>query len=104
VEDSCEHGNEPSGFIKCWEVLEWLRDWRSLKEGLSSMKFLYAGLGSLSKSYCTGEVASNRNPYPLVTGYGAEGWNLVIGVLATASRPTPVAPSSESLTFISTYC
>jgi hypothetical protein len=22
VEDSCEHGNEPSGSIKCWEVLE----------------------------------------------------------------------------------
>jgi hypothetical protein len=22
VDDSCEHGNEPSGSIKCWEVLE----------------------------------------------------------------------------------
>jgi hypothetical protein len=22
VEGSCEHGNEPSGFIKCWEILE----------------------------------------------------------------------------------
>jgi hypothetical protein len=22
VKGSCEHGNEPSGFIKCWEVLE----------------------------------------------------------------------------------
>jgi hypothetical protein len=22
VEGSCEHGNEPSGYIKCWEVLE----------------------------------------------------------------------------------
>jgi hypothetical protein len=22
VEDSCEHGNEPSGSIKCWEFLE----------------------------------------------------------------------------------
>jgi hypothetical protein len=21
-EGSCEHGNEPSGFIICWEVLE----------------------------------------------------------------------------------
>jgi hypothetical protein len=20
----CEHGNERSGFIKCWEILEWL--------------------------------------------------------------------------------
>jgi hypothetical protein len=24
VEGSCEHGIEPSGFIKCWEVLEGL--------------------------------------------------------------------------------
>jgi hypothetical protein len=22
--DPCEHGNEPSGSLKCWEVLEWL--------------------------------------------------------------------------------
>jgi hypothetical protein len=22
VECSCEHGNEPSGFMKCWEALE----------------------------------------------------------------------------------
>jgi hypothetical protein len=24
VEDSCEHGKKPSGYIKCWEVLEQL--------------------------------------------------------------------------------
>jgi hypothetical protein len=28
-----EHGNEPSGSIKCWEVLEWLHNWRLLKKG-----------------------------------------------------------------------
>jgi hypothetical protein len=33
VEGSCEHGNEPSGSIKCWEVLEWLHNWQLLKEG-----------------------------------------------------------------------
>jgi hypothetical protein len=33
VDGSCEHGNEPSGFIKCWEVLEQLHNWRLLKEG-----------------------------------------------------------------------
>jgi hypothetical protein len=33
VEDSCEHGNEPSGSIKCWEVVEWLHNWRILKKG-----------------------------------------------------------------------
>jgi hypothetical protein len=25
--------DEPLGFIKCWEVLEWLRDWRLLEKG-----------------------------------------------------------------------
>jgi hypothetical protein len=33
VEDSCEHGNEPSGSTKYWEVLEWLHNWRLLKKG-----------------------------------------------------------------------
>jgi hypothetical protein len=30
---SCERGNEPSGSIKCWEVLEWLHNWQLLKKG-----------------------------------------------------------------------
>jgi hypothetical protein len=30
--DSCEHGNEPSGSIKYWEVLKWLHNWRLLKK------------------------------------------------------------------------
>jgi hypothetical protein len=29
----CEHDNESSGFIKCWEILEWLRNLRLLKKG-----------------------------------------------------------------------
>jgi hypothetical protein len=33
VEGSCERGNEPSGSIKCWEVLERLRNWQLLKKG-----------------------------------------------------------------------
>jgi hypothetical protein len=33
MEGSCEHGNEPSGSIKHWEVLEWLHNWRVLKKG-----------------------------------------------------------------------
>jgi hypothetical protein len=28
-----EHGNEPSGSIKCWKVLEQLHNWRLLKNG-----------------------------------------------------------------------
>jgi hypothetical protein len=33
LEGSCEHGNEPSGSIKCWEVLEWLQNWQLLRQG-----------------------------------------------------------------------
>jgi hypothetical protein len=33
VEGSCEHGKEPSGCIKCWEVLEWLHNWQFFKKG-----------------------------------------------------------------------
>jgi hypothetical protein len=28
-----KHGDEPSGSIKCWEVLEWMHNWRLLKKG-----------------------------------------------------------------------
>jgi hypothetical protein len=28
VAGSCKHGNEISGSIKCWEILERLKDWR----------------------------------------------------------------------------
>jgi hypothetical protein len=31
-----EHGIELSGSIKCWEVLEWLHNWRLLKKGSAS--------------------------------------------------------------------
>jgi hypothetical protein len=31
VEGSCEHGDEPSGSLKCWEVLEWLHNWQLLR-------------------------------------------------------------------------
>jgi hypothetical protein len=33
VEDSCEHGNEPSGSIKRWETLKWLHNWWFLRKG-----------------------------------------------------------------------
>jgi hypothetical protein len=33
VVGSCEHGIEPSGSIKCWEVLEGLHNWRLLENG-----------------------------------------------------------------------
>jgi hypothetical protein len=28
-----KHGNEPSGSLKFWEIVEWLNDWRLLKKG-----------------------------------------------------------------------
>jgi hypothetical protein len=41
VEGSCEHANESSGPIKCWEILEQLRDWQLLRmtllHGVSSV-------------------------------------------------------------------
>jgi hypothetical protein len=33
VEGSCEHGDERSGSVEFWEILEWLRNWRLLKKG-----------------------------------------------------------------------
>jgi hypothetical protein len=33
VEGSCGHDDEPSGSIKCWEVLEWLHSRQLLKKG-----------------------------------------------------------------------
>jgi hypothetical protein len=37
VEGSCEHGNEPSGSIKYWEILH---NWRLLKKGSSPWDWL----------------------------------------------------------------
>jgi hypothetical protein len=33
VEGSCEYINVPSVSIKCWEILEWLHNWRLVKKG-----------------------------------------------------------------------
>jgi hypothetical protein len=41
VEGPCEHGNEPPGSIKCWEVLEWLHNWQLLKKGSAPCSFFY---------------------------------------------------------------
>jgi hypothetical protein len=40
VEGSFEHGNEHSGYIKCWKVLEWLHNWRFLKKGIAPLSYL----------------------------------------------------------------
>jgi hypothetical protein len=33
VEGSCEHGDEPSGSLKCWKILEYLHNWQLLRKG-----------------------------------------------------------------------
>jgi hypothetical protein len=38
VTGSCEHGNEPSGSIKCGEFLDYLRVLLASQEGLCSME------------------------------------------------------------------
>jgi hypothetical protein len=40
VEGYCEHGNEPSVYIKCWENLEQLSDWRLLKKDSAPQTYL----------------------------------------------------------------
>jgi hypothetical protein len=40
VASFCEHGNEPSGFIKCWEILEQPAQLAASQEGLSSMELV----------------------------------------------------------------
>jgi hypothetical protein len=40
VDNSCEHGDEPSGSIKYWVILEYLSDWRLLKKGSAARSWL----------------------------------------------------------------
>jgi hypothetical protein len=40
VAGSYEHGNEPSGSIKCGEFLDWLSIFLVSKEGLCSMELV----------------------------------------------------------------
>jgi hypothetical protein len=40
VEDFCDHGNEPLGYIKYWEILEWRNNWWPLKKSLAPRSLL----------------------------------------------------------------
>jgi hypothetical protein len=55
VEGSCEHGNEPSRFIKFWETLEQLSDWQLLKKDSDSWSYFVSYIQSLqiSENYFT---------------------------------------------------
>jgi hypothetical protein len=41
VGESCEHGDELSGSIECWEALEQLHNWQLLKEGSDTSSWLH---------------------------------------------------------------
>jgi hypothetical protein len=45
-EGSCEDGNEPSGSIKCWEILERLSSWRLLKKNPAPYCLLFVNFVS----------------------------------------------------------
>jgi hypothetical protein len=71
VEGSCEHGNEPSGSIKCWEFLEWLYNWQLLKDCWApwvseawnfNVKFLRASTPELITLYSV-QCDSRYNPW-----------------------------------------
>jgi hypothetical protein len=49
VEGSCEHGNEPVGSIKCWEILEWLHNWQPHKKDSAAWNQLVSYLVSYTK-------------------------------------------------------
>jgi hypothetical protein len=51
VEGSCEHGNEPSDSIKCWEILEWLHNWHLLKKGSSPWIMFFFVVVQISDPY-----------------------------------------------------
>jgi hypothetical protein len=40
AEVCCEHSTEPSGSMKCWEVLEQLHKWQLLKKGIAQLSWL----------------------------------------------------------------
>jgi hypothetical protein len=57
VEGSCEHGNEPSGWIKCWVILEWLCNWRLLKKIIIATESV-TGKRQVVTSACVGLAAA----------------------------------------------
>jgi hypothetical protein len=48
VEGFCEHGNEPSGSINCWEILEWLGHGQRGKVGAAPRRCVFSYNGKFS--------------------------------------------------------
>jgi hypothetical protein len=51
MEGSCEHSNELSDSIKCWEVLKQLHNWRLLDKGSAACNQLL-----MCNKYCHVEL------------------------------------------------
>jgi hypothetical protein len=71
MEGSCEHDDEPSGSIKCWEVLEWLHNWWLLAPWVSKKELLsfprrYSQFMKIEISYhCSQEPETGGHPEPV---------------------------------------
>jgi hypothetical protein len=53
VEGSCEHGDEPSGSIEYWNILEQLNNWRLLEMQFSKAAISHASVQKvLVSNFC----------------------------------------------------
>jgi hypothetical protein len=71
VEGSYEHGNEPPGSIKCWEVLEWLHNWQLFKKGSAPWEVNNL---NIVKTYEFGVKLTSLKP--IISGFGSFVLNL----------------------------
>jgi hypothetical protein len=69
VEGSCEHGNEPSGSIKCWEVLEQLHNWRVLKKGSALWSLLVSPLLSVASRRSMEHPQNSTIAHPFLANF-----------------------------------
>jgi hypothetical protein len=83
VEGSCEHSNEPSGSIKCWEVLEWLHNWQLLKKGSAPQISKY----SVGKTPWTGDQPVAR-PLPTHRTTQTQNKRIQISMIRVGFEPT----------------
>jgi hypothetical protein len=65
VDGPWEHDNEPSGSIKCWKILEWLRNWCLLKKVSASWSY---AAGS-AQCVCLSRVCSQFPKRPELEAY-----------------------------------
>jgi hypothetical protein len=52
VEGSCENGNEPSGSLNCWEVLDYLHNWSPLKKSSTPRMKEYSASKAMEYIVC----------------------------------------------------